>query len=82
MNGESHWSKEWGVTGIRNKAALQPGYRMQHPADCYGDTGAASGALMVALAALGVAAGYRRHPCLIYGSSDRGPRAALALTAT
>jgi 3-oxoacyl-[acyl-carrier-protein] synthase I len=81
MNGESHWAKEWGVTGIRNKTSLQQGYRMQHPADCYGDVGAASGALMVGLAAMGVAEGYRRSPCLIYGSSDRGPRAALALTA-
>lgn len=81
MNGESHWAKEWGVTGIRNKAALQQGYRMHHPADCFGDTGAACGALMVGLAALGVTGGYRRSPCLIYGSSDRGPRAAVALTA-
>jgi 3-oxoacyl-[acyl-carrier-protein] synthase I len=82
MNGESHWAKEWGVTGIRNKAVLQQGYRMHHPADCYGDVGAASGPLMVGLAALGITAGYRRSPCLVYGSSDRGPRAAVALTAT
>ena len=80
MNGESHWAKEWGVTGIRNKAALHQGYRMHHPADCYGDTGAAAGALMVGLAALGIREGYRRRPCMVYGSSDRGPRAAVALT--
>jgi 3-oxoacyl-[acyl-carrier-protein] synthase-1 len=81
MNGESHWAKEWGVTGIRNKAVLQQGYRMHHPADCYGDVGAASGPVMIGLAALGISGGYRRSPCLIYGSSDRGLRAALALTA-
>jgi 3-oxoacyl-[acyl-carrier-protein] synthase-1 len=81
MNGESHWAKEWGVTGIRNRAGLRQGYRIHHPADCYGDTGAANGALMVGLAALGLAEGYREGPCLVYGSSDRGLRAALALTA-
>jgi 3-oxoacyl-[acyl-carrier-protein] synthase I len=81
MNGESHWAKEWGVTGIRNKAALLQGYRIHHPADCYGDAGAASGVLMAALAALGIRDGYRRSPCLIYGSSDHGERAAVALTA-
>jgi 3-oxoacyl-[acyl-carrier-protein] synthase-1 len=82
MNGESHWAKEWGVADIRNKAALRQGYRMHHPADCYGDTGAASGALMVGLAALGIRDFYRRSPCLVYGSSDYGPRAAVALTAS
>jgi 3-oxoacyl-[acyl-carrier-protein] synthase-1 len=81
MNGESHWAKEWGVAAIRNKSFLAQGYRMHHPADCYGDVGAASGVLMVGLAAMGVRDGYRRSPCLIYGSSDRGPRAAVALTA-
>jgi 3-oxoacyl-[acyl-carrier-protein] synthase-1 len=81
MNGESHWAKEWGVTGIRNKAALRQDYRMHHPADCYGDVGAASGVLMTGLAALGIRDGYRRSPCLVYGSSDRGQRAAVALSA-
>jgi 3-oxoacyl-[acyl-carrier-protein] synthase-1 len=81
MNGESHWAKEWGVTGIRNRAALHPGYRMHHPADCYGDVGAAAGTLMVGLGAMGIREGYRRSPCLVYGSSDRGQRAAVALTA-
>jgi 3-oxoacyl-[acyl-carrier-protein] synthase-1 len=80
MNGEGHWAKEWGVAAIRNQAALRPGHRMHHPADCYGDTGAAAGALMVGLAALGVVDGYRRSPCLVYASSDKGPRAALALS--
>ena len=82
MNGESHWAKEWGVTGIRNRAFLHHDYRMNHPSDCYGDVGSAAGLLMVGLAVLGIKAGYRRGPCLVYGSSDRGQRAAVALTAT
>jgi 3-oxoacyl-[acyl-carrier-protein] synthase I len=81
MNGESHWAKEWGVGFLRNRAAFLPDHGMHHPADCFGDTGAASGPLMVGLAALGVRGGYRGSPCLVYGSSDDGPRAALAVSA-
>lgn len=76
MNGESHWAKEWGVGYIRNKPAFLPEHGMHHPADCFGDTGAACGPLMVGLAALGVSGGYRRGPGLVYCSSDSGPRAA------
>ena len=81
MNGEQHWAKEWGVAYLRNRAAFDPDHGMHHPADCTGDTGAACGALMVGLAALGVADGYRRSPCLVYGSSDDGQRAALGVVA-
>ena len=80
MNGESHWSKEWGVGYLRNKAVFQPTYRMHHPADCCGDTGAACGALMVGLAMLGINAGYRASPALVYGSSDHGQRAAVVVS--
>ena len=81
MNGESHWAKEWGVGFIRNRAAFLPDHGMHHPADTVGDTGAACGPLMVGLAALGIRDGYRRSPCLVYCSSDDGPRAALAVGA-
>ena len=54
---------------------------MHHPADCHGDTGAAAGPLMAGLAALGIRDGYRRPPRLVYGSSDRGERAALVVGA-
>jgi len=81
MNGEQHWAKEWGVSHVRNRAAFDPDHGMHHPADCTGDTGAACGPLMVALAALGIAEGYRRSPCLVYGSSDDGPRAVVGVTA-
>jgi len=82
MNGESHWGKEWGVAFIRNKAAFDPDHGIHHPADCFGDTGAACGSLMAGLAALGLAHSYRRNPCLVYGSSDRGQRAVLMVKAS
>jgi 3-oxoacyl-[acyl-carrier-protein] synthase I len=81
MNGESHWGKEWGVSFLRNKAAFIEDADIQHPADCVGDVGSAIGPLLVGLAALGVRDGYRKSPALVYCSSDRGARAALALTA-
>lgn len=80
MNGESHWSKEWGVAFMRNSGAFGSEHGMHHPADCFGDTGAACGPVMVGLAALGITEGYRLSPCLVYGSSDRGQRAALSVT--
>jgi 3-oxoacyl-[acyl-carrier-protein] synthase-1 len=79
MNGESHWAKEWGVGFLRNKASFAEDHGMHHPADCFGDAGSASGPLMIGLAAMGMAGGYRKSPSLVYCSSDRGPRAALAV---
>ena len=81
MNGENHWAKEWGVARIRNNGTFSAEHGMHHPADCYGDTGAACGALMVSLAALGIKEGYRSSPALVYASSDQGARAALAVAA-
>ena len=81
MNGESHWAKEWGVSYLRNRDAFLPVYRMHHPADSLGDTGAAAGPLMVGLAAHGIRGSYRRSPAVVYGSSDHGQRAALVVSA-
>jgi 3-oxoacyl-[acyl-carrier-protein] synthase-1 len=79
MNGENYWAKEWGVTVLRNASLFGPELGIHHPADCFGDTGAACGLLLTGLATLGMRQGYRRSPCLVYGSSDRGERAALVL---
>jgi 3-oxoacyl-[acyl-carrier-protein] synthase I len=81
MNGENHWAKEWGVARIRSNGTFAGGHGMHHPADCYGDTGAACGPIMVGLAALGVTQGYRGAPALVYGSSDQGQRAVIAVSA-
>jgi 3-oxoacyl-[acyl-carrier-protein] synthase-1 len=76
MNSESYWAKEWGVTRIRNADAFAETENMNHPAEFYGDTGAASGLLLVALAAIGQRKGYVESPALVYASSDFGGRAA------
>jgi len=81
MNGESHWGKEWGVASIRNKKFIAPDARLNHPADCFGDIGAAAGAALVGIAAHGIAGGYRPAPALGYGSNDEAPRAAMLVSA-
>jgi len=80
MNGENHWAKEWGVSYLRNSSSFTEEYGMRHPADCFGDTGAACGPLMIALATVGINAGYRQSPCLVYCSSDRGTRSVLEVS--
>jgi 3-oxoacyl-[acyl-carrier-protein] synthase-1 len=80
MNGESYWTKEWGIAQIRNASAISPKAKIQHPADCFGDIGAAFGPVLLGLAALGIKEGYRKAPALIYTSSDFGQRAATLVT--
>lgn len=78
MNGESHWAKEWGVAFLRSRDAFAEGHLMVHPADCYGDAGAAAGALLAGLASLDAA----RGPHLVYASSDLGARSSISVLPT
>jgi 3-oxoacyl-[acyl-carrier-protein] synthase-1 len=81
LNGESMPTKEWGVAVIRNPGRFAEDLRIEHPADCVGDAGAALGPLMVALAAMGIRDGYREEPCLVWSTSDRESRAAAMVQA-
>lgn len=78
MNGESHWAKEWGVAFLRSRPSFDDSLAMNHPADCFGDTGAATGAILAGLASLDAS----RGPALVYASSDFGPRASLSILPT
>jgi 3-oxoacyl-[acyl-carrier-protein] synthase-1 len=75
-NGESFWSKEWGVAYVRHQERFADGLRVEHPADRFGDAGAAAGPLLIGLAATALGRGYRQGPCLVFCSSDRGARGA------
>jgi len=79
FNGERYWGKEFGVARLRNSAAFVPDHQMEHPAECFGDMGAAHGVMLAALAIHGVMKNYRQSPCLVYASSDYGGRAATLL---
>jgi len=79
FNGERYWARELGTARLRNSKLFAPELQMEHPAECFGDLGAAFGPTLVALAAHGVSAGFRGAPCLTYASSDYGDRAAVLL---
>lgn len=79
-NGERFWGKELGVALTRNHHQFESP-KVHHPAEYYGDIGAATGAVLVALAsqtALNVP-GDDTH--LIYGSADQSYRGAICLQA-
>jgi 3-oxoacyl-[acyl-carrier-protein] synthase I len=82
FNGERYWGKEFGVARLRNSAFFGSDHQMEHPAECFGDMGAAHGTMLAALAIHGVFKHYRQSPCLVYASSDYGSRAAILLTAS
>lgn len=79
FNGERYWAREFGVARIRQTAAFEPEAVMEHPAEVFGDLGAAHGPALLALAAHAVREGWRRAPCLVYASSDHADRAATLL---
>ena len=80
INGERYRSEEWGFTLLRLPEAFVDPTGYDLPASCWGDMGAASGPLFVALA---VTAGKRRWAkgkrYLIWNSSEGGQRAAAVL---
>jgi 3-oxoacyl-[acyl-carrier-protein] synthase-1 len=76
FNGENFWAKEWGVAYLRSKERFQENVRIEHPADCFGDSGAAMGPLLLGLGAIGMQKGYVEGPCLVWCSSDREERGA------
>lgn len=76
LNGESFGTKEFGVASIRNKSALVENVESLHPADCFGDLGAAFGPVLVAMAS---AAKYKASLC--YCSAEQGARAAVVVAA-
>lgn len=80
LNGERWRSLEYSVVATRCLTALARGFRHWIPADCVGDTGAASGALAVGMALRGFARGYAgAGNVLILSSSPTGERGALVL---
>jgi 3-oxoacyl-[acyl-carrier-protein] synthase-1 len=74
LNGESFDAKLWGVARLRHNDLFSPRMVLEHPANCFGDTGAGAGAILMALAATAVAAGHRAGPALIWAASDHAMR--------
>lgn len=79
FNGENFFAKEWGVAYLRNHDSFVDNLRIEHPADCYGDLGAATGLLLTGLAAIGMQKKYVKEPCLIFCSSEKEKRGAVCM---
>jgi 3-oxoacyl-[acyl-carrier-protein] synthase I len=80
LNGESFDAKLWGVARVRHSDLFAPGMKLEHPTDCFGDPGAALGAILLALAATAIASGQRQAPALVWATSDGESRACALLS--
>lgn len=80
FNGESFDAKMWGVARLRHNDLFSPAMVIDHPADKYGDAGAATGAILTALAARALLSDARPGPALVWAASDRDPRACAVIS--
>lgn len=80
FNGEHYWAKEFGVAMLRHREHFDDAYAMEHPAECFGDLGAAHGAVMLGLAALRLKRTCSENPSLLSMSSDLGDRSVALLS--
>lgn len=82
LNGMSGRAYEWGLCRVMLSGSFKGLKHVWHPADCLGDVGAASGAVLVSLAGRAFRKGYApAGRCLIFCAADNGDRAALVLQA-
>ncbi|MFM0521676.1 MULTISPECIES: hypothetical protein [Caballeronia] len=80
LNGERFRNEEFMFAQLRTQEAFIDANDYVSPADCWGDVGAASGPLYVALAAATRLRGYARGDhAMLWTGSDAGYRAALTL---
>lgn len=80
MNGENYFVKEFGVAAMRNSQAFEQDYAHEHPADCYGDLGAASAVMLIAMAQAKILDSKSSAQSLVYCSADLASRAAVCLS--
>ncbi len=83
VNGESWRAEEWGFARTSLGERLRYPVLLEHPADTFGDIGAATGAALVIAAMYHMQIMDRdRHTALIWTSSDQGERRAVRLRKT
>ncbi len=80
LNGENFGAKEWGVSVLRNQNAFDESYKLEHPAEYFGDIGAAAGPTLIGLAAIGINKTYLAGPALVWCSSEFEQRGAVCIT--
>jgi len=80
INGERYRGEEWGFTLLRVSKTLSDPTDYEQPSSCWGDVGAASGPLFIALAASAGNGGWGKGShYLIWNSSEAGQRTAAVL---
>lgn len=79
LNGENSRAMEWSLADRRCFAGNIACRRIWTPANCYGDIGAASGAVMAAVAAQGFSRKWLQGPVLIFCTDDHGTCGAMVL---
>ncbi|HBG06227.1 MAG: 3-oxoacyl-ACP synthase [Geobacteraceae bacterium GWC2_58_44] len=79
LNGENSRAKEWSMTEMRCFKERHEQRKLWSPANCYGDIGAASGAVLANIATQGFVRGWLPSPVLIFCSDDHGPCGALVM---
>ena len=81
VNGESYRAFDWGMVQMRLAENLAAAEEWTHPADCLGDTGAASGAFLLVYAAQAFRASHQPGPhALLWTASENDRRCALCLS--
>jgi 3-oxoacyl-[acyl-carrier-protein] synthase-1 len=82
LNGEYYRMKEWGLAMGRVFDGSTPVPELWHPAEFFGDVGAASAVVCTAIAVSAINNGYFSGPnVIIWASSDTGGRGSVLLTA-
>ena len=79
LNGEAWTAREWGLAARRCHRWMAPEVEVRHPAEFFGDPGAAAGAMLLTLAAVGLYRGTSRGPSLVWSRTDAGLRGAARL---
>jgi 3-oxoacyl-[acyl-carrier-protein] synthase-1 len=80
LNGEPYRANEWGLARSRALRWARE-VKVWHPADCWGDVGAATGAVLLAFGAAALRQGFAPSPeLLVWAGAEGGQRAAVVLT--
>ncbi len=79
LNGENSRAVEWSMAETNCFGNRGTGRKLWKPTNCYGDIGAASGAVMTSIAAQGFVRGWLQGPVLLFCSDDHGACGALVL---
>lgn len=79
LNGEYFRAKEWGYTELRCFGNCNENRRLLEPASCMGAVGAASGAVLINIAAVGLSRGWFGKLAMVFCSDDEGDCGAVVL---